>query len=85
MTTHNQHLRLTDGFAWNPLEDDGDALRLAVMLRFSVDSYSVRMDGANTYVGGSDGYLANEPHGKDANSATRRAIVRAAAEIGKTK
>jgi hypothetical protein len=35
------------------------------------------------YVGERSVYLHHEEHGNDANAATRRAIVRAAAEIGK--
>lgn len=47
---------------WNPLTDDGDALRLAVRLSLKVD--------CNVY--------SNNPY-----AATRRAIVLAAAEIGR--
>lgn len=49
---------------WNPLTDDGDALRLAVKLRDRVPAVHLL------------------PANADA-AATRRAIVRAAAEIGK--
>lgn len=52
---------------WNPLEDDGDALRLAVKLG---DDIQVMKNKA-IY---SDSELC---------AATRRAIVRAAAEIGR--
>jgi hypothetical protein len=53
---------------WNPLTDDGDALRLAVKLDL--------FDAAT---------LTYEPeeYRADPYAATRRAIVRAAAEIGK--
>ena len=81
--------------AWNPLTDDGDAMRLAVKLRFNV-----------TYLP-TDADTPGRPHGalvtpfslysvywpqekkwvieynKDEYAATRCAIVRAAAEIGK--
>ena len=61
---------------WNPLTDDGDALRLAVKLSLRVDA---------GYCGCADvrGYMvdATEALGHDACAATRRAIVRAAAEI----
>jgi hypothetical protein len=60
-----------DGKTWNPLTDDGDALRLYVklnMLHGKVFARSV-----------SD----NHEDGDDIYAATRRAIVRAAAEIGK--
>ena len=61
---------------WNPLTDDGDALRLAVKLNlvFSESKYS---DLAFKF--GQE--LANTD--LDEYAATRRAIVRAAAEIGK--
>lgn len=69
--------------SWNPLTDDGDALRLAVLLRLWVD---VNEGRAVVIVGDSDGELIIEPFAVcAAHTATRRAIVRAASEIGKTK
>jgi hypothetical protein len=68
---------------WNPLTDNGDALRLAVKLRLVVDSGGVTPRNERIYVGGLEGYLADEPTGTDIYAATRRAIVRAAAELGK--
>jgi hypothetical protein len=65
---------------WRPLTDDGDALRLAVKLRLEVapcDSCAIVSDGEPPAV-----YVRED--GKDTYTATRRAIVRAAAEIGKT-
>lgn len=67
---------------WNPLTDDGDALRLAVKLGILVSitgpAYAEAMR---------DEVHAIEHTGLDLSgciySATRRAIVRAAAEIGK--
>ena len=65
---------------WNPLTDDGDALRLAVKLALPVVQFkslgyvAVEWDG-----GGVMEYLTDDP-----NAATRRAITRAAAEIGRT-
>ena len=68
---------------WNPLIDDGDAFRLAVKLDFAVclevRKNNVRIDGASP----SCLELVNETLGDDPYAATRRAIVRAAAEIGK--
>jgi hypothetical protein len=63
---------------WNPLKDDGDALRLAVKLNMSLVMFSiyVRVDTVDY----EDIY---EEYGDDPYAATRRAIVRAAAEIGK--
>jgi hypothetical protein len=68
---------------WNPLEDDGDALRLAVKLNIGVMSaqYTDRTC-AWQYCKGRDGECL-EPHGSDMLAATRRAIVRCAANIGK--
>ena len=68
---------------WNSLTNDGDALRLAVKLRLVVDTGGVTPRNERIYVGGLEGYLADEPTGADIDAATRRAITRAAAEIGK--
>ena len=60
-----------DWHPWNPLTDDGDALRLAVKLGLLAD----------------DGYTAmfcNALDKENPYAATRRAIVRAAAEIGRS-
>ena len=71
-------LHLKSGPFWNPLTDDGDAMRLAVKLnllnatRFA-DSITVRDIYGRQY----------EEVSHDLYAATRRAIVRAAAEIGR--
>ena len=62
---------------WNPLTDDGDALRLAVMLEMSI------VFGADYVVVG-DVQMPTVNNSNDPYAATRRAIVRAAAEIGKS-
>jgi hypothetical protein len=61
---------------WNPLVDDGPALRLAVKLRLLpvVEDWS---DGPWVFVPSQPGNA--EPLGADQCAATRRAIVRAAA------
>lgn len=69
---------LTHKTLWQPLSDDGDALRLAVHLRLEIDIHhsgiAVRTpNGLKVLVSADD-----EP---DANSATRKAIVRAAAAM----
>lgn len=65
---------------WNPLTDDGNALRLAVKLGLIVDTH-----GLYTIVGlPFENAKGHEPHGADPYAATRRAITRAAAEIGKS-
>jgi hypothetical protein len=64
---------------WNPLTDDGDALRLAVQLRIGLhhgnddDVMAVAYDLSAVFT---------EKFGNDPYAATRRAIVRAAAAIG---
>ena len=69
--------------SWNPLDDDGDALRLAVKLRMEVDAWGA---GASAVVKANGRAMVTEPHyGDDPDRATRRAIVRAAAEIGRAK
>jgi hypothetical protein len=69
---------------WNPLTDDGDALRLVVKLKIDVCFDFDRVDAVyedELYV--AEYFYQNPP--TDKNAATRRAIVRAAAEIGKAK
>lgn len=67
-------------FPWNPLTDDGDALRLAVRLRLSID---IERDRCCTTMRSPEGRIGVQPWGADgAEAATRRAIVRAAASIG---
>lgn len=71
--------------SWNPLADDGDALRLAVKLKMSVE-ISAHEESTYAYAGNVPRVHAcvNWHHLRgDEASATRRAIVRAAAEIGK--
>jgi hypothetical protein len=63
---------------WNPLTDDGDALRLAVDLRMNID---ICQDGTSAYTSMSVECASNP---LDNGAATRRAIVRAAAEIGRS-
>jgi hypothetical protein len=65
---------------WNPLTDDGDALRLAVKLKIDVKHYDDYVVGwfDGGYIGTGKIMYEGEPY-----AATRRAITRAAAEIGK--
>ena len=69
---------------WNPLTDDGDALRLAVKLGIGFQCHQGRGD----YVLADDGNNHSHciwfgPEGEPL-AATRRAITRAAAEIGRS-
>ena len=66
---------------WNPLADDRDALRLAVKLGTTVAPYK---DPDETWCSVGINPGVKEPHGNNPHAATRRAIVRAAAEIGRT-
>ena len=67
---------------WNPLTDDGDALRLAVKLEMSADFFD---DGIVVgYTAGDVFEQVTETPLTDPLDATRRAIVRAAAEIGRS-
>jgi hypothetical protein len=81
---------------WNPLGDDGDALRLAVSLRFWVKDFaptdSDGLDGEYPSFGMVEIWRETDDDpiyvewykpGEDRFMVTRRAIVRAAACIGK--
>ena len=76
-----------DTMTWNPLEDDGDALRLAVRLRLRVLTPTTDTDVAIASCGDvrSTGHVHkySEDECTDPYAATRRAITRAAAEIGR--
>ena len=61
---------------WNPLDNGTQALNLAVKLRLDI-----LIRGIETLVPFKD--LRGVKHGENPYAATRRAIVRAAAEIGK--
>ena len=64
---------------WNPLADDGDALRLAVKLRLELVYSKWNVSAIQPYKDVSAGEDFGDPY-----TATRRAIVRAAAAIGET-
>ena len=67
---------------WNPLTDDGDAFRLMVDLRLIVTQYS---GGVTAYQCGPVlAYVGYDKHPRDRRAAVRYAIVRAAAEIGRS-
>ena len=65
---------------WNPRDDDGDALRLAVKLGIGVEWGPGTVDVS---WGGAPTKFLCEDSETDPYAATRRAIVRAAAEIGR--
>ncbi len=77
---------VSNGVTWSPLDNDGDALRLAVKLQIAVDPREdlcwARGNGGIecAHVSpGQDGYES------DIYAATRRAIVRAAAALGEKR
>ena len=74
-------VEMSSWLRWNPLEDDGAALRLAVKLRIDLKFYDDHVIA--WFDGGSIG-TGRIYYGDDPAAATRRAIVRAAAEIGKS-
>ena len=84
--THDYFADDSTGKEWNPLNDDGDALRLAVKLGVIVGTYAHystvdfltpndRVETVNVW---------HHEAGGDPYAATRRAITLAAAAIGKT-
>jgi hypothetical protein len=71
-------------FRWNPLTDDGDAFRLAVKCEMKIypgEAYPWDKECANYST--KFGAAVDEDEEPDPYVATRRAIVRAAAEIGR--
>ena len=73
---------------WNPLTDDGDALRLWVKLKLDISFGDVSFFDDDfgfpvTYWREAQDVKGFVLHENDPYAATRRAIVRAAAEIGK--
>lgn len=63
---------------WNPLTDDGDALRLAASLGIHIAFYGDHIAVQQTKTK----LITAQARDGDMFAATRRAIVRAAAEIG---
>ncbi len=66
-------------YVWNPLKDDGDALRLAVRLNFDI----YIGEGCTFVSDNKNNNSMSGPHDDDPYAATRRAVVRKAAEIGR--
>jgi len=74
-------MSVSAGGWWNPLTDDGDALRLAVRLRLLISLHERFEVHVVWWRNGERGEIRETD--KDSYVATRRAIVRAAAEIGR--
>jgi len=68
---------------WNPLDDDGDALRLAVKLRINSNFHAASVHCSKLSSVSSPNVVIREFYENDPLAATRQAIVRAAAEIGR--
>ena len=83
--------RIGDRICWHPLTDDGDALRLAVKLGLHARQFPVLDDGFDAPLGIVKVWRVDDDSlhveflrsGDDLLVATRRAIVRAAAIIGR--
>lgn len=74
---------------WNPLTDDGDALRLAVRLHINIELNNGSATAVWFDLAASKTHVVEEPCDEEfegwpaKEAAARRAIVRAAAEIGR--
>jgi hypothetical protein len=77
--------KLPNGFdaeiRWNPLTNSGDAFELAVKLRLTINCSYDEVALCGQEFTQKEVFL--ERNGEDPLAATRRAIVRAAAELGK--
>lgn len=75
---------------WDPLDDDGDALRLAVRLHINIELNNGSATAVWFDLAASETHVVEEPCDEEfegwpaKEAATRRAIVRAAAEIGRS-
>lgn len=67
---------------WNPLTDDGDALRLAVRLQISVCQNIIRVEASTIQLVLDGVKIHEDTMNQDWCLSTRRAIVRSAAAIG---
>ena len=76
-------LSVAPGYYWNPIDDDGDALRLAVKLRLQITPDTYNKNEFTAYLAGWAESMERWSTLQDDYAATRRAIVRAAAEIGR--
>ena len=81
-----------EGWSWNPLTDDGDALGLAVKLKMEVyhgvdegEAVYASYVKPNSAIAYCVEYYDDYDHHGSPYAATRRAIVRAAADIGENK
>ena len=80
-TQHERNWLGHEHTPWNPLSDDGDALRLAVKCNLNV---CVGYASVSACLQDDGSFLRTVEIKEDPYSATRLAIVRAAAAIGKS-
>lgn len=73
------------GRTWDPLNDDGDALRLAVKMKMRIAFDSLPAGFVMVYPADRDTLCTQLAIEADPHAAARRAIVHAAAEIGKAR
>lgn len=74
-----------DGY-WMPLNDDGDALRLAVKLKIDIHNFSNGCNADTRHSLIDIGFVEENAHRNDGDiyKAVRRSIVRAAALLGES-
>lgn len=70
---------------WRPLDDDGDALRLAVRLQIQITPGTYKKNEFTAFKPAGGEAHEHRSFQHDSCAATRRAIVRAAAEIGRSQ
>lgn len=70
---------------WMPFDDDGDAFRLSVDLQISLLSNIIRYEATTIALTLAGIFIREDMIHQRPSIAARRAIVRAAAEIGKSK
>ena len=71
------------GEYWNPLEDDGDAFKLMVKLNMNVEVTESHVYACAFHESPFEPFCIEEHAADKPEAATRRAIVLAAAEIGR--
>ena len=77
---HRPHMLPSYWDKWNPLTDDGDALRLAVNLNIEFACFDdMEQVNAGVWSPGPESWDCMTPYNGDKQAATRRAITRAAA------
>lgn len=80
---YSEEMRCNVMVAWDPRADDGDALRLAVKLNLRIEHTKHAVYVGRSGKGGEDIACESVASSIPREKATRRAITRAAAQIGK--